>query len=146
MTDAENAMDCPTSTSREGDQVSATWSAGPRNSYVARMLTSRGVWRPSTVVRSARQRNGGPCTAEIEPDGGTGARDEPSPARKVIAVPDAPAHVALKERQRRKSADGVKRSARIVPNGARCRISSSIEESLGDRLALVVLKSIRTWK
>src|SRR3989442_12178889 len=121
-------MDCRTSTSREGDQVSCTGSAGPRNSYVARMRRGPGVWRPSTVVRSARQRNGGPCTATIEPDGGTGASDEPSPARKVIAVPDAPAHVALKERQRRKTADGVKRAARIVPDGAGWRISSSIEE------------------
>ena len=70
------------------------------------------------MVRSARQRNGGPCTAAIEPDGGTGASDEPSPARKVIAVPDAPAHVALNERQRRKSANGVKMSEMIVPEGA----------------------------
>src|SRR3989442_10295003 len=98
------------------------------------MRTSPGVWRPSTVVRSARQRNGGPCTAAIEPDGVTGASDEPSPARKVIAGPDAPAHVALKERQRRKSADGAKRSARIVPDGGRWRISRSIEERPGDRM------------
>src|SRR2546428_10959364 len=96
------------------------------------MRTSPGVWRPSTVVRSARQRNGGPFTAAIEADGVTGASGEPSPARKVIAVPDAPAHVALKERHRRKSAGGVKRCDRIVTDGVLWWDTCRIEVMHGD--------------
>src|SRR6058998_53140 len=116
---AENWTTCPASTSMTPDGVRRMWSAGPRNSYVAWTRASRGVWSPSTVVRSARQRRRAACTPERDPDGGMGARDDPSPARNVIAVPAGTPTEALNERHRKKSEAAANVSARIVPAGAR---------------------------
>src|SRR6266705_5326905 len=107
----------PTSTTRARDHVRRTRSGRPRNSYVALTRMRCGVSRPSVVFRSARQRSGRPWTEVRDPDGGTGARDEPSPARKAIEVPGTASQVALNDRHRRKSSNGVKVSERIVPEG-----------------------------
>src|SRR5216117_1040926 len=79
---------------------------------------SRGDWRPSTVVRSARQPRRAACTPDRDPEGGMGARDDPSPARNVIAVPIGTLSEALKESHRR----------------------------IGDRVAFVVFRSTEIWK
>src|SRR2546422_9451512 len=75
-----------------------------------------------------------------------GARDDPSPARNVIAVPAGTPTEALNERHRKKSEAAANVSARIVPAGARWRTSIDSDRRIGDRLAFVVLRSTEIWK
>src|SRR2546426_6967228 len=69
-----------------------------------------------------------------------GARDDPSPARNVIAVPAGTPTEALNERHRKKSEAAANGSARIVPAGARWRISIESDRRIGDRLAFALLR------
>jgi len=75
-----------------------------------------------------------------------GARDDPSPARNVIAVPIGTLSEALKERHRKKSEEAANVSAAIVPTGARWWISMESDRRIGDRVAFVVFRSTEIWK
>jgi hypothetical protein len=81
--------------------------------------------------------------AVSEPPDETGENDDPFPARKTTPVRGAEDHVALNERQRRNPEDATNASDETVPETTRWRVSMETDCNVGDRLALVVLKSIR---
>src|SRR3990170_4361335 len=95
----------------------------------------------------ARHRRTAPGAEPMSPDDSTGVQYVPSPMAKLTtAVSEGPDQVPLNDRQRRKPGRAVNASEVTDPEAARCRVSIEKDSTTADRLAFVVLSSIRNLK